>query len=86
MQQNTFIGKLILEGRSKLSMSDVNSVDSFTEEVLNLTVSNVKVKILGEKIKIASFNKESGTLLADGVFNEIKYNVKKQPLIKRIFK
>lgn len=80
------IDKLLLEGRKKLSMTGVDSVDGFTEQVLNLTVNGNKVKISGENIKITSYNKTQGTLNADGMFSEIKYNQKKAPLVKRLFK
>ncbi len=78
--------KLELVGRSRLSMSGVESVDGFSEQGLNLTVSGVKVKITGEKIKISSYNKSCGTLTAEGLVSEIKYNAKKVPFLKKIFK
>lgn len=78
--------KLEIIGRKRLAMCGVETVDGFSEQALNLTVSGMKVKITGEKIKITAFNKATGTLTADGVFNEIKYNAKKTSLLKRIFK
>lgn len=78
--------KLEITGRKRLAMCGVETVDGFSEQALNLTVSGMKVKITGEKIKITAFNKATGTLTADGVFNEIKYNTKKTPILKRIFK
>lgn len=78
--------KMEIVGRKRLAMSGVDAVDGFSEQVLNLTVLGNKVKISGDKIKITAFNKATGTLMADGVFSEIKYNAKKVPLIKRIFK
>lgn len=86
MQNQEVTDKLELMGRRRLAMSGVETVDGFSEQALNLTVSGVKVKITGEKIKITAFNKATGTLMADGVFNEIRYNAKKTPLLKRIFK
>ncbi len=82
----TEIDKVLIEGRKKLSMTGVDSVDGFTEQMLNLTVNGSKVKVSGENIKITAYNKEQGILNAEGVFNEIKYNAKKVPLVKRLFK
>ena len=86
MQEQINSDKLEILGRKRLAMSGVETVDGFSEEQLRLTVSGVKVKISGEKIKITAFNKATGTLMADGVFNEIKYNAAKVPLMKRVFK
>ena len=87
MAQNQLeIDKLTLDGRKLLTMTGVSSVDGFGEQFLSLTVSGNKVKITGENIKISTFNKANGNLTAEGTFNEIKYNYKKAPLVKRIFK
>ncbi|MBQ8197717.1 MAG: YabP/YqfC family sporulation protein [Clostridia bacterium] len=87
MQNNVLDNdKLSLESRNKLTMTGVQGVDGFTEQCLKLTVAGNKVIVNGENIKITAYNKNSGNLSADGVFNEIKYSSKKAPLIKRIFK
>lgn len=86
MQNQENADRLELVGRKRLAMSGVETVDGFSEQTLNITVSGVKVKITGEKIKITAYNKASGTLMADGIFNEIKYNAKKTPFFKRVFK
>ena len=78
--------KLELEGRKRLCMTSVNSVDGYSSQMLNLTVSNCKVRIVGNNINITSFNKSSGSLSAEGDFYEIKYGGKKQPLIKKLLK
>ena len=78
--------KVILEGRKKLSMTGVQTVDGFSEQCLRLTVSGNKVIVNGENIKITAFNKSTGNLTAEGVVNEIKYTHKKQPVLKRLFK
>lgn len=80
------VEKILIEGRNKLAMTGVTSVDGFSDTTLKLTVGANKVFISGEKIKITAFNKGNGNLSADGVFNEIKYNYKKPTLVKRIFK
>jgi hypothetical protein len=78
--------KLVLENRKKLSMTEVKSVDGFTEQLLNVSLKDVKVKITGENIKISAYNKDSGNLVAEGNFKEIRYIVKSGPLIKKVFK
>lgn len=83
---NQEIDKLTLEGRKKLQMSSVEEVDGFSEQSLKLTVSGVKVVVLGENIKITSFNKATGSLTAEGIINEFKYLGAKKSFIKRIFK
>ena len=86
MQEFNELDKLIIEGRKRLSMTGVSSVDGFSEEYVKLTVNGSKVQILGNNIKITSFNKNNGNLTADGNFNQVKYDVKKEPILKRIFK
>ena len=85
-QKNIEVQKLFLEDQKHLSLTSVIAVDSFSEQCLKLTVSGCKVVILGENLKISSFNQSAGTLSADGTVNEIKYLRKAQPLVKRLFK
>ena len=88
MQNNnqTELYKVLLEDGKKLSITGVDSVDGFSEQFLNLTIASKKVKIVGENIKITSYNKVTGAFNAEGAFNEIKFNTKKEPFVKRIFK
>ena len=88
MQEQNLIKdeKLVLENRKRLSLSGVESVDGFSEGFLRLSLSSGKLQILGENIKITSFNKSSGNLDAQGEIYQIKYLNKKQPIVKRIFK
>ena len=83
---NNMPDRLELIGRKKLTLIGVYSVDGFTEQWLKLTVNGNKVIITGDKIKITSYNKATGNLTAEGEFNGIKYDYKKQPLVKRLFK
>lgn len=78
--------KFTLEGRKRLSITGVNSVDGFSERELKLTVSGSRVDIRGENIKITAYNNVSGNFTADGLFSEIKFGGKKVPMLKRIFK
>ncbi len=78
--------KLVLDARKTISISAVETVDGFNEQMLKLTVNGSKMQILGENIKIIAFNKANGNLCAQGDIFEIKYSRQKQPLMKRIFK
>lgn len=84
--QNNEPNKLILEERKRLNMTGVESVDSFSDTTIKLTVGGSQSQIGGERLKILTYNKSTGALTVDGFINEIKYNTKKQPLLKRLFK
>ena len=88
MQQENIVSqeKLVLDARKNISLSCVETVDGFNEQMLKLTVNGSKVQILGDNIKITAFNKANGNLCAQGDFYEIRYSHQKQPLVKRIFK
>ncbi len=86
MQNDYSTHKLELDFRKKLTITGVQSLDGFSEQLLNLTVSGNKLKICGTNIKITVYNKSTGTLIADGNFNEIKYQQQSKPFIKKIFK
>ena len=64
----------------------VESVDAFSEQMINLSVKGSKLKILGEKLKISIFNKTLGTFSCEGKVSEIRYGNAKTPFIKKIFK
>ena len=85
-QRVTEAEKVVLESRKKLSMTGVSSVDGFSEQCLKLTASGNKVTVFGENLKITAFNKNSGNLVAEGVITEFRYNNKKTPLVKKLFK
>lgn len=86
MQENDNIQRLILEGQKRLNMSGVESVDGFSDQQLKLTVSGSRVLVLGDGIKITAYSKGTGNLQADGKFTSIRYDMKKAPFIKRVFK
>ncbi len=78
--------KLVLDERKTISLTGVETVDGFNEQMLKLTINGSKLQILGENIKITAFNKATGNLCAQGNIFEIKYAHQKQPLVKRIFR
>ena len=85
METNS-VSTLILEQRKRLSISGVSSVDFFSDQCLKLTIGGSRAQIFGENLKVIAFAKEQGNFIAEGTFNEIKYNYKKPSILKRIFK
>ncbi len=77
---------LTLEGQKRLTMTGVESVDGFSEQSLKLTLAGKRVLVTGSHIKITSFNKATGSLTADGMFDSVRYDAKKGSLFKRVFK
>ena len=77
---------LTIENRKRLYMTEVFSVDAFSEETLKLTVNDKKVVVSGNNLKIIAFNQTQKTLSAEGEIIQIKYEGVKTPLIKRVFK
>lgn len=86
MQQTDDIQRLTLEGQKRLNMNGVESVDGFSDRELRLTVSGNRVLVAGDGIRITAYSKGTGNLQADGKFTAIKYDFKKAPLLKRVFK
>ncbi len=77
---------LTIENRKRLYMTEVFSVDAFSEETLKLTVNDKEVVVSGNNLKIIAFNQTQKTLNAEGEIIQIKYEGVKTPLIKRVFK
>lgn len=75
-----------LDSRRKLTLTGVDSVDGFSEQVLKLSVNGEKLTINGNNVKITSYNKANGNLSAEGDFVEIKYAKSKESIIKKVFK
>ena len=86
MQNSPNSDKLVIDERKKLTISGVSSVDGFSDQFLKLNINGSKGYITGENIKITSYNNLSGMLTADGTFNSVKYDYKKESLAKKLFK
>ena len=86
MQENKEPNRVVLEGRKRLFLTGVESVDAFSDEQVKLSINGEKMLITGDNIKITSFNKGTGNLSAEGNFVLFRYDYKKQSIVKRIFK
>ena len=80
------IQKLLLTNRKMLEMNGVIKVNSFNETQIILSLSNTKLIIGGQSLKITEYNESSGIFKLTGVINNLKYDYKKQSILKRLFK
>ena len=83
MQDNKH--SVIIEQRKLISVSGVESVNSFSEVRIVLTrVGGEKMSVVGTDLKITSFSKASGAFTAEGLITGVQYGGK--GLAARIFK
>lgn len=77
--------KVVLERRKSLSVSAVESVRSFSEVKIVLSLSGgEKLTIIGTGLKITGFSKATGEFTAEGTFTSLSYGGK--GLAARLFK
>ena len=74
-----------IEQRTKLTVTGVESVSSFSEVKILLSLLNgEKIQILGLGLKISGFSKANGTFTADGEVTGLTYNGKS--FVSKLFK
>lgn len=67
---------LTVEQRKKISLTNVQSVDAFSDEKIVLSVGGQKVVIEGSSLKVLAFSQGSGSFAASGEVRLIKYGTK----------
>ena len=82
---------LSLENRSKLSVSGVDRVENFNDEIVVLATNKGKLTIKGNGLSISKLNVEEGKLTVNGSMNSFAYseNSSKKDeggFIKKLFK
>ncbi|MBQ7948142.1 MAG: hypothetical protein IJ284_00115 [Clostridia bacterium] len=83
MQENKH--SVILEQKKNLTVSGVDSVSSFSEAKIVLSlVGGDRMSVIGSDLKITGFSKMSGTFTAEGEVMGISYGGKS--FAARIFK
>ena len=83
MQDNKH--SVVLEQRKNLSVNGVESVASFSEVKISLTLlGGERMSVIGSGLKITGFSKANGTFTAEGDVMGISYGGKS--LSARIFK
>ena len=85
MQQQTEQSVITIEQRKKIRVTGVESVDSFSDSCVALTVEGRKLRIAGNQLKIVAFSKESGNFAAIGEISGIRYGAKGKA-VSRLFR
>ncbi|MFR5062418.1 MAG: YabP/YqfC family sporulation protein [Christensenellales bacterium] len=75
-----------LDSRSKGTMNGVEEVLSYGDDELCLGTSEGRLTVIGKGLKIEKYNTEDGSLTFSGRVNSLRYDEKKPPLYKRLFK
>lgn len=74
-----------IEQRTKLTVTGVESVSSFSEVKIVLSLLNgEKLQIIGIGLKISGFSKGNGTFTAEGEVTGLTYNGKS--FVSKLFK
>lgn len=74
---------LTVEQAKKITLSGVESVDSFSDTVIHLTVCGQKVTVTGSNLKVLVFSQGSGNFAASGNVSSVKYGGKS---LSKLFK
>lgn len=83
MQENRH--SILLEQKKNLTVSGVESVASFSEAKIVLTlVGGERMSVIGSGLKIVGFSKTNGSFTAEGTVMGISYGGKS--LVSKIFK
>ncbi len=67
-------GNLILENRSKLSVSAVSDVESFDDKKIVLKTGDCRLTIMGSGLKLSHVNVEEGEAVVTGFVDSCVYS------------
>lgn len=76
--------RVVLDNRSRISITGVVRVDSSNESAIILSLKDTKMTITGNDLHVSRLSIEEGVLEATGTVNSIKYGG--SGVMKRIFK
>ena len=80
---------LSLEGRQKATITGVEEVDSFNEQMVVLSTTAGTLTLLGQQLHVSHLNLENGQLLVEGEIAALEYDDCKQnrgSLLTRLFR
>ncbi len=72
-EQNALKHNLILEGRSRLSLSGVTDAESFDENSIEIYTEMGELVIRGKNLKVGEMNVETGNMTVSGDVKSIVY-------------
>lgn len=78
--------QLTLTNQTKLSLTGVEKVFLASETKVSLLVGGNTLKISGQNLQVEKLDVENGILRLEGLVEELKFNSKKTPILKRLFK
>ncbi len=90
-EKKNLVHNVILEGRKKLSISGVQDVDSFDENLIEIYTEMGAMDVKGAELHICNLSLESGEFVVEGEIDSISYQDKsageeKERFFKRLFK
>lgn len=80
---------LSLDGRQRASVTGVEEVDSFNEQMVVLLTTAGTLTLLGRQLHVSHLNLEEGQLLVEGEIAALEYDERKQKggsLLTRLFR
>ncbi len=91
MNNTNIVQNLVLENRGKLSVSGVNDVLSFDDQVVMVDTELGLLTVKGENIRINKLSLDTAEVIIDGEISSLSYSQNKQEknsgtLLSKIFK
>lgn len=85
-QVATATSTISIENRKKGSVTGIERVVAVNPTQITLQTGLGTLIISGNELKIDGFNQKDGTFFFEGTVDDLRYDKKKEPLIKRLFK
>ena len=73
-EKQTKLQNVILENREKITISGINEVKNFDEDVINLSTQLGELTIKGENLHITKMDVDSGDIMISGNIFGLVYN------------
>ena len=87
MEEKVFKGvqqTIFLENRQKITITDVNDIGAFNEEIVHLSTTKGGTIIKGANLKIQKLDLQEGKVIISGTVNSVTYTDKEEKKDKNI--